>query len=63
MRRVTSAEDLEIVVTVIATGFDDGEETQGDYPQYVDPAAQRKPMSVVDEEYDIPPFLRDRDSI
>ena len=55
--------DEEVIVTVIATGFDDGEETQGDYPQYVEPAAQRKPMSVVDEEYDIPPFLRDRDSI
>lgn len=53
----------EVIVTVIATGFEDDEEETPTYPEYTEPTAQRKPMSVIDEEYDIPPFLRDRDNI
>ncbi len=53
----------EVIVTVIATGFEDEGDTTGGYPDYSEPAQMRKPVSVIDEEYDIPPFLRDRDNI
>lgn len=62
-------EDLndEVIVTVIATGFNDEPTpvSQSQYSQeYQNPEpGPRKPMSVIDEEYDIPPFLRDRDNI
>ena len=52
----------EVIVTVIATGFDDVNEQPVYAPEYTD-QVQKKPMSVIDEEYDIPPFLRDRDNI
>lgn len=62
-------EDLndEVIVTVIATGFEDDDvaSAAASYPnEYVEAqGAARKPMSVIDEEYDIPPFLRERDDI
>ncbi len=55
--------DDEVIVTVIATGFEDNE----NMPTYVEEVApekgKAKPMSVIDDEYDIPPFLRDRNDI
>lgn len=62
-------EDLndEVIVTVIATGFEDDDvaSAAASYPnEYAEAqGAARKPMSVIDEEYDIPPFLRERDDI
>lgn len=62
-------EDLndEVIVTVIATGFEDDDvaSATASYPnEYAEvQGAARKPMSVIDEEYDIPPFLRERDDI
>lgn len=62
-------EDLndEVIVTVIATGFEDDDvaSAAASYPnEYAEAqGATRKPMSVIDEEYDIPPFLRERDDI
>ncbi|MBO5475334.1 MAG: cell division protein FtsZ [Bacilli bacterium] len=55
----------EVIVTVIATGFDDdGMPSGNEYiPDYTDAPTQKKPMNIIDEEYDIPPFLRDRDNI
>ncbi len=57
--------DDEVIVTVIATGFEDEEPVTTNYaPEYPqEQIATRKPMSVIDEEYDIPPFLRERDDI
>ena len=52
----------EVIVTVIATGFEDEAPAPAYAPEYTD-QVQKKPMSVIDEEYDIPPFLRDRDNI
>lgn len=52
----------EVIVTVIATGFEDEAPAPVYAPEYTD-QVQKKPMSVIDEEYDIPPFLRDRDNI
>ncbi|MCX4365859.1 MAG: cell division protein FtsZ [Bacilli bacterium] len=55
--------DDEVIVTVIATGFEDND----NMPTYVEEVApekgKTKPMSVIDDEYDIPPFLRDRNDI
>lgn len=55
--------DDEVIVTVIATGFEDND----NMPTYVEEAVSEKgktkPMSVIDDEYDIPPFLRDRNDI
>lgn len=62
-------EDLndEVIVTVIATGFEDDDvaSAAASYPnEYAEAqGVARKPMSVIDEEYDIPPFLRERDDI
>ena len=44
----------EVIVTVIATGFDD--EAISDSGEYI-PKEERKDK----EDYDLPPFLRDRD--
>ena len=56
----------EVIVTVIATGYEDNLGTME--PQTVTYQPEEvhepvKPMSVIDDEYDIPPFLRDRDNI
>ncbi len=47
----------EVIVTVIATGFDDAVLTT--------PDLEERPSRIIDEEtdFDIPPFLRDRDEI
>ena len=59
--------DDEVIVTVIATGYEDnavggGSPLNNNYVSQ-EPVAPVKPMSVIDDEYDIPPFLRDRDNI
>lgn len=56
----------EVIVTVIATGYEDNlgtmePQTSSYQPEEV--VQPVKPMSVIDDEYDIPPFLRDRDNI
>ena len=60
-------EDLndEVIVTVIATGFDDDKATLDDVPYApaYDEETSTSATSVIDEEYDIPPFLRDRDNL
>ncbi|MCH5167137.1 MAG: cell division protein FtsZ [Erysipelotrichales bacterium] len=55
----------EVIVTVIATGFDnDNDEATPTYsPEFTNNQETKKPTSVIDDEYDIPPFLRDRDNI
>ena len=55
----------EVIVTVIATGYDDNP-VSGTSPmaEEYNPGISevpQKPVSVIDDEYDIPPFLRDRD--
>jgi len=47
----------EVIVTVIATGFEDGNLTT--------PDLEERPSRIIDDEtdFDIPPFLRDRDEI
>ena len=50
--------DDEVIVTVIATGFDDDKPVTsgtGEEP--------KKSINMMDDEFDIPPFLRDRDNI
>lgn len=50
--------DDEVIVTVIATGFDDDKPATsgtGEEP--------KKSINMMDDEFDIPPFLRDRDNI
>ena len=47
----------EIIVTVIATGFEENEEETKELEE-----EQPKRRFVDDNEYDIPPFLRDRDN-
>ena len=53
-------EDLndEVIVTVIATGFE--EESNIDYGMRI----EERPRTIIDDEsdFDIPPFLRDRDN-
>ena len=56
----------EVIVTVIATGYEDNlgtMEPQTSSYQVEETVQPVKPMSVIDDEYDIPPFLRDRDNI
>ena len=56
----------EVIVTVIATGYEDNIgsiDTPTSSYQPEEPIQPVKPMSVIDDEYDIPPFLRDRDNI
>ena len=49
----------EVIVTVIATGFD--EEAGGRYQ--VTTESTRPQPSLTDDDFDIPPFLRDRDNL
>lgn len=56
----------EVIVTVIATGFDDDEDTSDDTYKYNTPVSQtrtstREEEPDIDSEIDIPPFLRNRD--
>ncbi len=57
----------EVIVTVIATGYEDNlgtmEPQTSTYQTEEVVHEPVKPMSVIDDEYDIPPFLRDRDNI
>ena len=54
---VNENQNDEVIVTVIATGFDDDAiNREGEYV----PKEERKPQSEP-EDYDLPPFLRDRD--
>ena len=55
----------EVIVTVIATGYEDNP-VSGSSPMVEEynpgiSEVPQKPVSVIDDEYDIPPFLRDRD--
>lgn len=51
----------EVIVTVIATGFDDDIETPS-YQKQPEPTRSSQPVeSDIDSEIDIPPFLRNRD--
>ena len=50
--------DDEVIVTVIATGFDD--ENKAKEENIEEP---KKSINMMDDEFDIPPFLRDRDNI
>lgn len=56
-------EDLndEVIVTVIATGFEDNDTAAQGF-DYETPTPVRKQQGVVDDEYDIPPFLRDKEN-
>ena len=51
----------EVIVTVIATGFDETT-SAGDYPKRNVPSAQPV-FEEDDSDFDIPPFLRDRDNL
>ena len=58
--------DDEVIVTVIATGFDDDKATLSDVTydaNFEDDDTDSAVTSQIDEEYDIPPFLRDRDNL
>jgi cell division protein FtsZ len=54
----------EVIVTVIATGFD-GKDTSDEEPKYMEESVMPKRRTssddLLDNEYDIPPFLRNRD--
>ena len=50
--------DDEVIVTVIATGFDDENKTKDENIE-----EPKKSINMMDDEFDIPPFLRDRDNI
>lgn len=50
--------DDEVIVTVIATGFDDENKTKDEVTE-----EPKKSINMMDDEFDIPPFLRDRDNI
>ena len=49
--------DDEVIVTVIATGFDSDDEATG---SYIESESQRIEIEDIDSDIDIPPFLRDR---
>lgn len=51
----------EVIVTVIATGFDKEQSDLSDNLEKEEVHRRKSPM--LDDEYDIPPFLRDRDNI
>jgi cell division protein FtsZ len=51
----------EVIVTVIATGFDDGREEIGDYSDDLPRSSSYMRDNDLDSEIDIPPFLRNRD--
>lgn len=55
--------DDEVIVTVIATGFEDNDNMPTYVEETVTEKGKPKPMSVIDDEYDIPPFLRDRNDV
>lgn len=55
--------DDEVIVTVIATGFEDNDNMPTYVEETVTDKGKTKPMSVIDDEYDIPPFLRDRNDV
>lgn len=50
--------DDEVIVTVIATGFDDENKAKDENVE-----EPKKSINMMDDEFDIPPFLRDRDNI
>ena len=50
--------DDEVIVTVIATGFDDEDKSKEENIE-----EPKKSINMMDDEFDIPPFLRDRDNI
>ena len=50
--------DDEVIVTVIATGFDDENKAKDENTE-----EPKKSINMMDDEFDIPPFLRDRDNI
>ena len=50
--------DDEVIVTVIATGFDDENKAKDENIE-----EPKKSINMMDDEFDIPPFLRDRDNI
>ncbi len=52
----------EVIVTVIATGFDDASRQNVSYDTDDAPDDDSRGASI-DDEYDIPPFLRDRDNL
>ena len=61
----------EVIVTVIATGFEDNVPTRDLTSEYTrelpvieddEEDVPRRPVSMIDEEIDIPPFLRDKDN-
>ena len=65
---INEALNDEVIVTVIATGFDDDKATLDDVPyttNYDDDTDTTAPEGTtkIDEEFDIPPFLRDRDNL
>ena len=51
----------EVIVTVIATGFDDGREELGDLSDEIPRSSSYMRDNDLDSEIDIPPFLRNRD--
>jgi cell division protein FtsZ len=51
----------EVIVTVIATGFDDGREEVGDLSNDLPRSSSYMRDNDLDSEIDIPPFLRNRD--
>ena len=51
----------EVIVTVIATGFDDGREEVGDLSNDLPRSSSYMRDNDLDREIDIPPFLRNRD--
>ena len=71
---INEALNDEVIVTVIATGFDDDKATIDDVPynsvydvededDSSDDGVSPSVTSKIDEEFDIPPFLRDRDNL
>lgn len=51
----------EVIVTVIATGFDEDNRSVDNGNQTIE--EPKKSINMMDDEFDIPPFLRDRDNI
>ena len=52
----------EVIVTVIATGFDDNREQIGGLEDELPTNTSYMKEEETDNEYDIPPFLRNRDN-
>ena len=53
----------EVIVTVIATGFDNEDPNEVKYNQYVKPTKSIEKVDFLESELDIPPFLRSRDDL